>query len=225
MVVSSRAVVAVAVGLGLAVGPALGQQQDNAVRKTTSQSSAPKPPAPAVFGTVDIDAVFKGYDKVKASSDEFKAAALARKQELMKLLNEAQQENEMLSKLTPGSVDAKKHEDKLTALKAQHEANREQAEREFALREAEALATLYKEIQQMVGAVAKTRGMTYVIKVSNEPISGSNPNSVMAAMAKTVVYADARNDITNDVVFWLNRNYKAAGGVKPKAAATAPSGN
>jgi hypothetical protein len=43
------------------------------------------------------------------------------------------------------------------------------------------------------------------------------------------VYADKRNDITKDVVFNLNRAYKAAGGAAPKAAAPAagatPSGN
>jgi Skp family chaperone for outer membrane proteins len=93
------------------------------------------------------------------------------------------------------------------------------------------LATLYKEVQEMVSRIAQYRGMTYIVQVSNEPISGSNPNSVMAAMAKTVVYADARNDITKDVVYNLNKRYKAAGGVAPKAsttpapAAAAPAGN
>ncbi len=36
----------------------------------------------------------------------------------------------------------------------------------------------------------------------------------MAAMANTMVYADPRNDITNDVVFNLNRIYKATGGAE-----------
>ena len=71
--------------------------------------------------------------------------------------------------------------------------------------------------------------MTYVVKVSNEPITGANPNSVMAAMSKTVVYADPSSDVTNDVIYNLNLRYKKAGGVTPKAAtatpaATAPAG-
>jgi outer membrane protein len=64
--------------------------------------------------------------------------------------------------------------------------------------------------------------MTYIVKVSNQPISGSNPNSVMAAMANTMVYADSTNDITNDVVYNLNRIYKATGGPSVKASATTP---
>ena len=81
------------------------------------------------------------------------------------------------------------------------------------------MATLYKEIQTMVGRVAKWRKMTYIVKVSNQPISGGNPNSVMAAMANTMVYADPRNDITNDVVHNLNNIYKATGGAAPRGSA------
>jgi len=232
MSVSTRAAWAVGfglVGLAILVGPTLGQQQDSGVRKTNAGNATPKPPGPTIIGTVDLDAVFKGYEKVKADSEEFKSAALVKKNELMKLMTEAQQEQEMLAKLAPGSVDSKKHENRITELKAQHQAGMESAEREFALKEAQALATLYKEIQAMVTAVAKYKGMTYVVKVSNEPISGANPNSVMAAMSKTVVYADPRNDLTNDVIYNLNRNYKPAGGAAPKAATPAanaqPSGN
>jgi Skp family chaperone for outer membrane proteins len=236
MLVSSRAIVAVGLGLvgvGCLVGPTFGQGGDSAVRKTnnttTAATSAPKPPAPAIFGTVDIEAVFKNYDKVKAQQEEFKAAAMSRHNELIKIQTEAQEEASKLQKLTPNSVDAKKIEDKLTQLKARLEADRENAQRDFALRESEMLATLYKEVQAMVARIAEYKGMTYVIQVSNEPVSGSNPNSVMAAMAKTVVYASPANDITKDVVFNLNRTYKAAGGVVPKAAGPAagatPAGN
>ena len=53
----------------------------------------------------------------------------------------------MLAKLCPATEDYKKHENKVTELKARHEAGREQAEREFAQRQAEMMATLYKEVQ------------------------------------------------------------------------------
>ncbi|MCA1685965.1 MAG: OmpH family outer membrane protein [Planctomycetia bacterium] len=231
MVVSSRAVAALGiglVGLGLMTGPASGQQaQDGTVRRAATQAAAPAPanqaPVPTVIGTVDIEAVFKSYDKVKTQQEEFKAAAMAKHNELMKFQTEGQEEAQKLSKLTPSSLDAKKAEDRITQLKAQLEAGREQAQRDFALRESEMLATLYKEVQEMVALIAKHKKMTYIVQVSNEPVAGSNPNSVMAAMAKTVVYADDRNDITKDVVFNLNKRYKAAGGVAPKASATAPS--
>lgn len=218
MIVSSRSLVALGlgvIGVGLLVGPSLGQQD---------KTAKPSTPTPPVVGTVDIGAVLKGYEKVKVLSEEFKAAALAKQNELMKISQEAQQEAELLQKMTPGSPDFKKHEDKITQFKAQMEAGREQAQREFSARESEMMATLYKEIQDMVAAFAKHKGMNYVMKVSNEPIAANNPNAVFAAIEKTVVYSDPRNDITRDVIYNLNINYQKAAGAKPKTGAAA-SGN
>ena len=137
-------------------------------------------------------------------------------------MSEAQQEAEMMQKFNPGSEDYKKHETRVTELKARHEAGREQAEREFALRQAESMATLYKEIQAMVARIAQWREMNYVVKVSNQPISGTDPNSVMGAISSTMVYADPRNDITSDVVHNLNRLYQATASPTPKASNRTP---
>ncbi|MGE3821295.1 MAG: OmpH family outer membrane protein [Isosphaeraceae bacterium] len=247
MTLSSRAFSTLGIGAlaaSLFVGNALGQAPggDAAVRKTGTQAATAQPPAAAVpkpvaavFGSVDMESIFKNADKVKALQEEFKAAAMAKQAELVKIQSELQEEAQKLQKMTPNSVDSKKIEDRITQLKAQFEAGREQAQRDFAMRESEMLATLYREIQDMVRRIAEFRGMTYVVQISNEPLSGSNPNSVMAAMAKTVVYADPRNDITKDVIYNLNRAYKAAGGTvpasatgtsaAPKASQATPAGN
>jgi outer membrane protein len=228
MVSSSRGILAIGLsltGLALLVGPSLGQPQDPAVRKTatpTAKATVPQAPVAPVIGTVDIETVFNSYEKVKASNEEFRAAMMVRKNELMKIMADAQSEADMLAKLTPGTDDYKKHENRVTELKARHEAGREQAEREFTQRQAESMATLYKEVQSMVGKVAKWRKMNYIVKVSNQPISGANPNSVMAAIANTVVYAEGYNDITNDVIHNLNKFYRAALG--PTKAPTAVPG-
>lgn len=225
MIVSSRSLAALGlgvIGVGLLVGPSLGQQD-----KASGKPAAATPP---VIGTVDIGAVLKGYEKVKVLSEEFKAAALAKQNELMKISQEAQQEAEILQKMTPGSPDFKKHEDKITQLKAQMEAGREQAQRDFSLRESEMMATLYKEVQEMVAAYANHVGMNYVMKVSNDPIAANNPNAVFAAIEKTVVYSDPRNDITRHVIHNLNINYqktqKTLGSAKAKASGSAaPAAN
>ena len=125
MVLSTRGIWAIGlgiVGLSLLVGPIVAQQ-DGAVRKTTgptggSTAAAPAAPVPPMIGTVDMDAVFKGYEKFKATNKEFQAAVLGRQNELMKLKSEYEDEGQMLSKLTPGTADFKKHEDKVTELKA-----------------------------------------------------------------------------------------------------------
>jgi Skp family chaperone for outer membrane proteins len=136
---------------------------------------------------------------------------LSRKNELARIASEAQQDAELMGKFISGSEDYKRHENKVTQLKAQHEAGREQAERDFAFEQAESMATLYKEVQAMVARVAGRRNLNYIVKVSNQPISGSDPNSVMTAISNTMVYADPRHDITNDVIHNLNGMYQRLG--------------
>ena len=221
MVLSTRGILAIGlgiVGLSFLVGPTLAQQ-DPAVRKSANQSSGaatPSAPVPPMIGTVDMDAVFKGYEKFKATSKDFQTAVLGRQNELMKIKSEAEEEAQMLSKLTPGTADFKKHEDRVTELKARFAAGREQAQREFQARESENLATIYKEVQLMVTAIANWRKFNYVVRVTNQAPNGADPNSVMAAFQNTMVYFDPRNDITNDVIFNLNRRYKAV--ANPAAA-------
>ncbi|MGP0064570.1 MAG: OmpH family outer membrane protein [Isosphaeraceae bacterium] len=250
MVLSPRGVLAI--GLSLAgitylVAPTNGQAQpqqkaDGGVRPAAANpnpapAATPQPPVAPIFGTLDLDFVLKNYEKVKASSRELSAAVNVRRGELMKLESEARQEMEMMQKLQPGTADYKKREDHITELKARMEAGREQAQREFTLREAEMMSTIYKEIQGMTGSVARWRGMTYVLRATNpkKPTTGAtDPNSVMAAMNDQVIYADPRNDITNDVVYYLNKTYEKtaspAGTTKPAARRAgaeglAPSGN
>ena len=60
------------------------------------------------------------------------------------------------------------------------------------------------------------------MKVSSDPVSATNPDSVYAEMSKTILYSDPRNDLTAEVIRQLNARYKQQGGVAPKAATAAP---
>jgi Skp family chaperone for outer membrane proteins len=237
MPLRSRATLAV--GLGLAgwvalAGPASGQQPDRDVRRTTGQQAATAAmPAvtPATIGTIDLDKVFREYDKVKVSSDRFKQEALKKQGELGQIASEAKTAADKMSQMKPGTPDYQQWNKKVTELKATIEATREQVQQDLTFRESEALAEIYKDIRLMTAAVARKRGMTYVVKTSDEPVSGSDPNSVMSAMARTVVYSDPAADISKEVVTYLNYNYQkannptAAGApaaATPKAAAPIP---
>ncbi len=86
------------------------------------------------------------------------------------------------------------------------------------MKQAESMAALYKEVQAMVARVAAWRKLNYIVKVSNQPISRTDPNSVMTAISNTMVYADPRNDITNDVIHNLNRMYQRFGSARRRAS-------
>ena len=183
-------------------GPSI---EDQASDKTSPRTSA------SAVGSIDMDAVFQNYEKVNVFRVENQAATQARRKELQKLTVEAQQEEEILAKLSPGTADFRKHENRVTELKAQCEVKRAQAERESGVREAQTAAALYREIQDMAASVAKWRGLDYVIKVSPGIRSSSEPNEVLSVVNRSVVYADPRNDVTLDVIHNLNRKFKALG--------------
>lgn len=228
MLNSTRAAVALGLGLvGVAglVGRSVGQDGVRQAANTATtapasgQPTAPKPAGPAVIGTIDMDAVLKNYDKFKVSMEATQAEAMARQKDLMNIMSEGQAEAEKLQKLAPGSLDEKKIRDRMTALKAQLEAGKEQAQQEFMRKDAELLATMYNEIQQMSAAVAKQRNMNFVVKYSATPAAGSDTKSIEAALFRAVVYADPRLDVTSDVTYWLNERYKRSGGPAPKGNA------
>jgi RNA polymerase sigma factor (sigma-70 family) len=163
----------------------------------------------AAIGSINMDAIFERCERVQAARHLLKAVRVAHGDELAKMQSSAQFEADILSKLTPGSEDYKKHEVRLTDLKARFEAAREQFERELQHREDETMATIYHEIQDTVASLAKNKGLTYVVKVSPAPRSDAEHNDVSRALNTSVVYADPRNDLTEEVVDELNRRFKA----------------
>ncbi|MGO9924206.1 MAG: sigma-70 family RNA polymerase sigma factor [Isosphaeraceae bacterium] len=185
-------------------------RDDRGVRGPSTDKPEPRPTAAAI-GSIDMDAVFKRYQKVEVLDKERRAARLVLDNELKKISSEAQEERRMLSKLVPGSIDYRKHENRITELKARYQAGCEQAERALTLREAEAAAILYNEIQETVAALAKAKGLTYVVKVSPVPRPDTQPNDLTNALNRSVVYADPGNDVTEEVIRELNRRFKAGG--------------
>lgn len=221
MPMNARARIAWALGLvlvGLAALAGRTSGQDNAVQRTAGQTGARPAIAPAVIGSIDMDAVFKSYKKVEFLRQQMETEAEAKKGELTTILNQAQQLMQEMDKLQQGSEDFKNKETKLTDLRVKLEAAKETAQRDFAQKEAEALATVYKEIQAMVAYVAKNYGMSYVVRVSNEPVTGGDPNSAVMALSRAVVYNDPSTDLTNVVLKLLNQQYAKA---NPAAADSA----
>lgn len=221
MPTNARAVLAVGLGLvGLVALVGRSSGQDN-VQRTSGQGAAPTGTklAPAVIGCVDMNAVFKGYKKVEFLRKDMEAKAELKKAELSKLMTQGQAIAKEMESYKPDSPDFKDRDDKLTRLHSELEVEKQKAQREFAQMEAEALATIYKEIQDVVAAVAKHNGMNYVLQVSNEPVSGADPNSAVAAMSRSVIYSDPSRDITQVVLRYLNQQYPASAPAANRAPA------
>jgi outer membrane protein len=228
---------ALAVGLGLGgllglVGRASGQQggRDAAVRRASNTPGAAGSTSqaipPAVIGTIDFDAVVAGYAKAKAIIEQLKQFQASRMREMTKLETEGKDLEASMQKLSPTSPDFKDYENKLTLIQAKYQATGEQIKRDFMMKRTEGMATIYKEIQEITAYVAKGRRLTHVIKVSNEPVSASDPRTLQLAEVMPLLWADPATDLTPEVLRVLNSQYqKAQAAQAENAPAAARAGN
>ncbi len=172
--------------------------------KTTSHLPA------AVFGSIDMDAVMNRYAKVKELNQRGsdRDAEFQRQQATRRRIEVLKAQRDRLS---PGTPEFNELDDKIAVLKEQIGTDMASVQVEFIRRQTRAMAALHHEIQQSISAVAKAKGMNYVVKVSPDPRSDSAPSDVETALKQSVLYADPHNDITEEVIRDLNRRFEAAG--------------
>jgi Skp family chaperone for outer membrane proteins len=94
-------------------------------------------------------------------------------------------------------------------LRQRQEIERERAERDLVRNQTRMTADLIGEIQATGARVAQAKGLDYVVKISKDPLSESNPGAVNAALNGSVIYANLKNDITEKVIRELNRKFDA----------------
>jgi Skp family chaperone for outer membrane proteins len=102
-------------------------------------------------------------------------------------------------------------EDRLAMLKKQIEREQEAAQKELERRRARQSASLLGEIQEVIAAVARAKGFDFVVSTKAGPEPDADELQVNAVWKHSVLYANPRNDITEEVIRELNRRYEAAG--------------
>ncbi len=233
MAMSTRAGLAVgALGVAslvVAVGVSTSHGQgDGEVRKAGASAAptrAAAAPTPSVIGTIDMMTVFQGYEKAKFLTEGLKTEVLAKEGQLKGIAAEGKQIGKEMENYQPGTKDFKDRDAKLTQLRVKLEAEKQTAERETQLKQAEIIAIFQKEAQEMIARVAYSKGITHVLQVTNAPINTQDPDGVIAAMGRQVLYADPKTDITKTVLYNMNLEYQKAGGQVVKAPAGAAEVN
>ncbi len=165
----------------------------------------------AAVGSIDMDAVFKRYAKVVEVHKRYAADAESKQARLRLLQADAQEEAAMMQKFVPGSKDYVAREAHLTSLRQRIESEREGAEKELMSQQAREAARLLDEIQATIADIARARGFDYVVRADARPEPDASHLDVIAALKRSVLYANPRNDITEEVIRELNRRFEAAG--------------
>jgi Skp family chaperone for outer membrane proteins len=164
-----------------------------------------------MIGSIDMDAVFKRYTKIRRYQETHKAALDAARGRIAKLQADAASSVELMQKLVPDSPEYRAARDQVATLKGRIESERAVAEGELSRLQARESAWLLEEIQRVIAEVARVKGMDFVVKVEAGLRADANPDEVFTAMKRSVLYANPRNDITEEVIGELNRRFVAAG--------------
>ena len=77
--------------------------------------------------------------------------------------------------------------------------------------------SLWKEIQETIAAIAKAKGLNYVVKIESRLKPDSGLMEVLAVAKGSIVYADPRKDLTEEVIRDLNQRFHAGGAKTSKS--------
>lgn len=209
-IILSTSVVVCMIGLGLALTNAWGQ----GAAKTTAAESGPHK-----VGLIDMAFLFSKYTKFEALRADLKAEIETADASLKARLEKIKGLQQEMKDLVPNSPDFVAREKQITELAAAAEAERKNLQRRFMREETKVYQTVYREVLDAVNKYAAIYKYTLIIRYSRDDAEvGDDPQKVMQALQRQVVFNRPEDDITDSVLRYLNNQYKpTASGAAPAA--------
>lgn len=207
IIVSATAVVCM-IGLGWALGNAWGQ--------TGTTKAAAADNSPHRVGLIDMAFLFSKYSKFEALRADLKAEIESADASLKGRLEKIKGLQAEMADLVKTSKDFTDREKQITELAAAAEAERKNLQRKFMREETKIYQTCYREVLDAVNKYAAIYKYTLIIRYSREDApQDDDPQKVMQALQRQVVFNRPEDDITDPVLNYLNKQYKSTGGAAP----------
>ena len=170
-------------------------------------------PLPHKTGLIDMGHVFKNYKKFEALRSsleaEVKAYAEQDKTDAEKLKALQTQLQALAKTVTETSPEYKRLEQQLSEASAKYQADRRLKEREFARKDAEIFKTVYLEVSEFVKKYAEWKQYTLVLRFErDDPSKAQDLQQSLQQMNRQVVYFKPHDDISDDIVMYLNQAYE-----------------
>jgi RNA polymerase sigma factor (sigma-70 family) len=173
----------------------------------SARADMPLSGAGAVVGSVDMSAVFEKLKSARQARREIQADADRDRESLDRLRARLRELDQRRTSKTPDGSDAADLEAEIASLKKLFEDKSERATTELARREARMLAELDTDVREAIAQIARQKGLSYVVKAPSVPAPDASTTDVQAVLNRSVLYADPRTDITDEVVRTLNDRY------------------
>lgn len=191
------------------------------------QNGAPAPRASRI-AFVDLGEVFRQYKKTEDMSQDVKTAMKEGNARIEQMVGQGR---EMEKPLRDGTLDKEtpafaEREKKVVQLATNVSAFKAVKEKELKQQEVKVLVSVYQDVTEAVRQFAEQNGYTLVLKVDREAQAAKSYKTVQQTMNQSVIRHDSRDDITDAVVAYLNKQYESAGGAPASpTAAKAPASN
>ena len=167
--------------------------------------------APHKVGLIDMARVFKEYKKFEALREELKAEITQSDQQAKVLAAKIQRVVEEMKTYKSDNqafIDLEKQQAQFTA---EFNAFRGAERQKFMRREAQIYKTIYLEAVDVVKIAAEYLDYTLVIRFNGAKLDSTDPKTLIQSLNRQVVYFRPKDDITDSVIDYLNRNYTPKG--------------
>lgn len=177
---------------------------------------------PHRIALVDMNHVFKEYEKMKVLQEDLAAELKDSDLKARGYVDNLKKMQEELGQFKEGSAEHKQRETQLVKLSAEFQTFKQVTNKELDRKQAKALLAVYQEAQDVVERFCEYYQYTLVIRFSRDELNTSDPQKLMQGLNRQVMYHRPSDDITVGVVKELNRRYTAA---NPGMAQPAPNPN
>jgi Skp family chaperone for outer membrane proteins len=174
-----------------------------AVPQGQPQQARPASPTSHV-AVIDVGYIFKNHARFKAAMDKMKDEVMAAENSLKGERDRINGLMEQLKGFNVGTPEYKKLEAEIAKAQGDFNVNAQLQKKDFMDREAKVYLQVYSEIERAVGQFARDHGIAAVFRFDGDPVDGADRNQILRGITKPIVYYEAGNDITPDILKMLN---------------------
>ncbi|MDZ4687093.1 MAG: OmpH family outer membrane protein [Planctomycetaceae bacterium] len=176
---------------------------DRPVSALTAIAEARRFSHPARIALIDMGAVFKQSLEFNRRREALKEEIAASERIPKRMAEELQGHKAAMELLNKNSQEYLDAERRVARLTLDFETFRQQALRDFQLKEARIYRSVYEQIAREVADFARSREIDLVMRYSMDPLDDSDPKTLIEAMNRQVIYANGL-DITADIIEAIN---------------------
>lgn len=169
------------------------------------QPQAARPTTPASHvAVIDVGYIFKNHARFKGAMDKMKDEVMAAENALKSERDRINGLMEQLKGFNVGTPEYKKLEAEIAKAQGDFNVTAQLQKKDFMDREAKVYLQVYTDIERAVAQFAREHGIAVVLRFDGDPVDGADRNQILRGITKPIVYYEAGNDITPDILRMLN---------------------